>query len=133
MTDSTPHKKERPLSPHLQEYRLPLLAITSILHRITGVGNSIGLIILTAFIYGLANDPALYNCIAEFFSTTFGLLVLTGFAASLAYHMCCGVRHLVYDTGRMMTLKEAYVASYTILGMTAFITAILAYFIWTRG
>jgi succinate dehydrogenase / fumarate reductase cytochrome b subunit len=32
----------RPLSPHLQVYRLPLLAILSILHRMTGAALSIG-------------------------------------------------------------------------------------------
>lgn len=131
MTDSTPNPKERPLSPHLQEYRLPLLAITSIFHRVTGFGNAIGLIILTALLYGLANEPALYECITHCFSTPIGKLALTGFAASASYHLCCGVRHFVYDASKMMSVKEAYVASYTILVMTAVMTALLAYFIWT--
>lgn len=132
MTDSTPHRKERPLSPHLQEYRLPLLAITSILHRTTGITNSIALAILTVLIYALANDPALYMCITDCLSTVFGKLVLTGIAAGLSYHICCGTRHLVYDSGEMLTIKGAYTASYIILTMAAVMTAVLGYFIWTR-
>ena len=133
MTDSTPKRTERPLSPHLQEYKLPLLAITSILHRVTGTANSAGLLILVALLYGLAFDASVYDFIAGFFSSYFGMLVLTGFAASLSYHICNGTRHLVYDTGRLLSLKEAYTASYIVLGMSALMTAALAYVIWSKG
>ncbi|MGH8499792.1 MAG: succinate dehydrogenase, cytochrome b556 subunit, partial [Methylococcales bacterium] len=36
----------RPLSPHLQIYRLPLTAILSITHRATGVAITLGMIYL---------------------------------------------------------------------------------------
>ncbi|MEY3787650.1 MAG: hypothetical protein RLZ75_1857, partial [Pseudomonadota bacterium] len=35
----------RPISPHLQVYRLPLTGIISITHRMTGVMLSVGLIL----------------------------------------------------------------------------------------
>ncbi|MEK9706506.1 MAG: succinate dehydrogenase, cytochrome b556 subunit, partial [Alphaproteobacteria bacterium] len=38
--------RNRPLSPHLQVYRLPLDAILSITHRITGVALSFGAVLL---------------------------------------------------------------------------------------
>ena len=46
MTDTPAAKRQRPLSPHLQVYRLPLPALTSIAHRITGVGLTVGTLLL---------------------------------------------------------------------------------------
>ena len=40
---------ERPLSPHITIYRWPVTMVLSILHRITGVGMSLGLIVLAAW------------------------------------------------------------------------------------
>ncbi|MBY0511485.1 MAG: succinate dehydrogenase, cytochrome b556 subunit, partial [Rhodospirillaceae bacterium] len=37
----------RPLSPHLSVYRLPLAAVLSITHRITGIGLTLGILLLT--------------------------------------------------------------------------------------
>ena len=42
-----PSVDDRPLSPHLMNYRLPMLPVTSILGRITGVGLAIGTLIVT--------------------------------------------------------------------------------------
>ena len=38
----------RPLSPHLQIYRRQLTSVTSILHRLTGIGLAVGLLYLVS-------------------------------------------------------------------------------------
>ncbi len=38
MTEASPGVRERPLSPHLQVWRWHVTMLTSILHRVTGVG-----------------------------------------------------------------------------------------------
>ncbi|RYZ57607.1 MAG: succinate dehydrogenase, cytochrome b556 subunit, partial [Proteobacteria bacterium] len=47
----------RPLSPHLSIYRFGYTMSLSILHRITGVGLSVGLLLLVAFLVALASGP----------------------------------------------------------------------------
>jgi succinate dehydrogenase / fumarate reductase, cytochrome b subunit len=44
---NTKMQAQRPLSPHLQIYRPMLTMMMSIAHRISGVGNAIGFLLLT--------------------------------------------------------------------------------------
>lgn len=132
MTDSTPPRSERPLSPHLQVYAPQLTSITSIMHRFTGVVNSAALMLLALLIYAVAFDIRLYFYITDCLNTNIGRIVLTGFAASLSYHFFNGMRHLKFDTGCMLDLKNAYRLGYWVLICAALATAMLAIVIW-RG
>lgn len=123
--------RPRPLSPHLQIYAPQLTSITSILHRVTGVANTIGLVILSALLYGAANNADLYYCVTQFMTSTFGLVILSGFAISYSYHLCTGLRHFVFDAGAMMDLKNAYRLSYILLSLAALLSLFLIFKIWT--
>src|SRR5690348_15437891 len=86
----------RPLSPHLQVYRLPLTAVMSITHRITGVGLSLGLIVVTVWLVAAAYGPEAYDAFAGFMVSWLGLLILLGFSLALFFHLCNGIRHLLW-------------------------------------
>lgn len=90
----------RPLSPHLQIYRLPLVAILSITHRITGVALSAGTLLLVIWLGSAAYGPEAYDQVSACLASPFGLFVLFGFSAAFYYHLCNGIRHLVWDFGR---------------------------------
>lgn len=128
-SDQTAQKRPRPLSPHLLEYKQRLTGITSILHRITGVGLVIGLAILTVLLFSAANDAYSFEKITRFLATPFGLVIVTGFVAAMCYHLCAGIRHLIFDTGAMLDLKNAYRAGYTVIGGTIFLTIALMFMI----
>ena len=49
-------------------------------------------------------------------------------AAPFSYHSWNGVRHLIWDTGRMLDLKGVYRSGYVVLGLTAVSTVYLAVF-----
>lgn len=93
------NKHPRPTSPHLQIYRLPLTGLISITHRITGVLLSAGLILIVAFFYVLAQGEASYQGLQVI--TGYGLvkLIFWGFVFALFFHVCHGVRHLLWDVG----------------------------------
>ena len=120
---------DRPLSPHLQIYRPQLTSMLSILHRITGVGLSLGLLMLTWFLLALAGGPDRFETFREFCGSFFGVIFLMGFDAAASYHLCSGIRHLIFDTGRLMDLTSAYRAGYVVLGAAALLTLIL----WIKG
>ena len=48
------NKTSRPLSPHLTIYRWPITMTLSILHRVTGVALSVGLIALVVWLESIA-------------------------------------------------------------------------------
>lgn len=89
----------RPLSPHLQVYRLPLNATVSILHRATGVAVGLVLMILALWFLGAASSEGAFNVIDWLVTSWLGWLVLLAGAASLWLHFFNGIRHLIWDTG----------------------------------
>lgn len=91
--------KERPLSPHLQVYRLPLTAWVSITHRATGVFLSLGMIVLVVFLLAVAQGPESYALVHSFLQSLVGRFFLWAWIYSLLFHLCHGFRHLIWDTG----------------------------------
>ncbi len=97
----------RPLSPHLQIYKLPPTALMSVLHRGTGVVLCIGtlflVLVLASAAVGADNFAGTYNLL----SSWFGYLVLFGFTFSLYAHFCNGIRHLLWDMGYGFDISNA--------------------------
>ncbi|WP_036250741.1 succinate dehydrogenase, cytochrome b556 subunit [Methylobacter sp. BBA5.1] len=92
-------KSNRPLSPHLQVYKLPLNAVASIAHRITGVILSIGLLLFAGSLLALASGAEAYAVMQNILQHALGTLVLWLFIFALFFHLCHGVRHLIWDAG----------------------------------
>lgn len=116
--------RTRPLSPHLQVYRLPMLAIMSISHRATGVALSAGLILLAYWLIAAAYGPDAYATAAALIGSPIGYLVLFGFTIALYYHLCNGIRHLLWDAGWGFEIPQAYKSGYVVLVATAALTVV---------
>lgn len=99
--------QDRPLSPHLGIYRWGWTMSLSILHRVTGVVLSCGLLLLTAWLAALAFDQVAFNTLLAFTGHWFGKLVLVGWSFAFFYHLCNGIRHLLWDTGWGFDLPTA--------------------------
>jgi len=116
--------RARPLSPHLQIYRLPLVAVMSITHRITGVGLAIGTILLAIWLGGGAYSPEAYAAVSGFLGSWLGYLLLFGWSVALYYHLCNGIRHLYWDVGKGYELPAAHRANAMVLAATALLTIV---------
>lgn len=120
---------KRPLSPHLQHYKLPITAYLSISHRITGVINSVGIVLLVLLIASAAGSPESYDFMGGIASSWFGKLILFGLTMTLYYHLCNGIRHLFWDVGYGFELDTAQKSGYLCLaaaGTLSVITWIVA-------
>ncbi len=109
----------RPLSPHLQIYKLPLTAMMSVLHRGTGVVISIGTLLLVWVLAKAAMGPDAFAGTQWLLSSWFGYLVLIGFTFALYAHFCNGIRHLIWDMGYGFDVSKASIGA-----MVSLITAI---------
>jgi succinate dehydrogenase / fumarate reductase, cytochrome b subunit len=115
---------ERPLSPHLQIYRLTLTMMMSIAHRITGIALYFGTLLL-AWWLNAAAGPNGYGKFQAFAGSWIGRIILFGYTWALIHHMLGGIRHLIWDTGRGLGPNEReWLAAATIIGSIA-ITIIL--------
>ena len=121
-TQNSPH--ERPLSPHLGIYGWPLNMAMSILHRATGIALSIGLIALTWLLVAAATGPEAYNQFMEYATHPVGQICLLGWTMALYFHLFSGIRHLVWDTGRLFNLCHAKAGGILVLLATVLCTAL---------
>jgi succinate dehydrogenase / fumarate reductase cytochrome b subunit len=112
-----------PLSPHLSIYRWPITMTLSILHRVTGVAMSVGLIVLCAWLMSAAAGAADYERVVSLLSTMIGKLMLIGFSFAFFFHLANGVRHFVWDVGYGFEIHQANASAWFVLllagGMTA--------------
>jgi succinate dehydrogenase / fumarate reductase, cytochrome b subunit len=119
----------RPLSPHLHIYRWQLTSVLSILHRAAGVALTVGTLLLVWWLVAAANGPDAFESAQRFLGSWLGLLLLFGWSVALFYHLCNGIRHLWWDTGRGLDLRSVYASGWAVLAGTAILT-ILA---WVVG
>ena len=106
----------RPLSPHLSIYRWPITMVLSILHRMTGVAMSLGLIVFAGWLVRAAAGPEAYLGFSIMMSTILGKLLLVGWSFAFFFHAANGVRHLVWDTGRGLEKHQANRSAWFVIG-----------------
>jgi succinate dehydrogenase / fumarate reductase cytochrome b subunit len=114
----------RPLSPHLQVYRPQLTSVLSILHRITGVGLAVGTLLLVWWLVAAATGPTAFDTVQSLIGSIVGRLLLLAWSFALYYHLCNGIRHLVWDAGKGFELGTAYASGWLVVIAAAVLTAI---------
>ena len=118
----------RPLSPHLQVYRLPFSAVLSILHRISGVGLALGTLLLVGWLAAGASGPAGFDAVQGFLGSILGRLLLFGWTVALFFHLFSGIRHLAWDAGKGFE-KAQYTASGWLVVVATGVASVLAWII----
>lgn len=119
---------ERPLSPHLQVYRPQMTMVLSIVHRMTGVALTGGAVLLVWWLVGIAIGPTYYAKVMAVLGTWIGQLVLLGFVWAFFYHLCNGVRHLLWDTGWGLEMAVAERNGYLVILVSVALTGLTWYF-----
>ena len=91
-------QRARPLSPHLQIYKMTLTFVMSGFHRVTGFVLYFGILLLVWWLVAAASGPNAYGYFEWCMGTLIGRLVLFGYTWALLHHMLGGLRHLIWDT-----------------------------------
>jgi succinate dehydrogenase / fumarate reductase cytochrome b subunit len=71
-----------------------------------------------------AEGPAAFSGMQGFLGSIIGKMMLFGWSVALFYHLCNGLRHLWWDSGRGLDLPSVYRGGYIVLGGTAALTVI---------
>ncbi len=104
---SSPRRVERPLSPHLQVYRIQLTAVTSILTRITGNALIVGVMLAVWWLAAAAVSDSAFATANAVATSWFGDLVFFGSTWAIWYHYLAGLRHLYFDAGHGLDIPTA--------------------------
>ena len=121
----------RPLSPHLQVYRLPLTALLSITHRMTGVVLVLGLVAIALFLATAAAGQEPYAIAIGWLSSLPGQIGLWLWIYALVFHACHGVRHLLWDSLHGLDRRAQFRHNLVELMATVLLTA--AAFLFIHG
>ena len=123
-------RKQRPKHLALNQIRLPLPGIVSILHRVSGAG----LFLLLPFLLYLL-DRSLGS--AETFETFSAVvdhplvkLLLMGLLWAYLHHFCAGIRFLLLDMHKGLELETARMSSKIVLGVSIALTLIIGVTLW---
>lgn len=127
MNDSL--KERRPLSPHIEIYRIQLTSLLSILHRCTGMVLYGGAILCALWFLALAEGSQSYDVMRGFLLHPIGLIMLMGLSFSFFYHLCNGMRHLLWDVGIGYDLVDVYKSGWTVVILAIVLTG----FAWILG
>ena len=115
---------KRPLSPHLQIYKPQLTSVLSITHRATGVFLSLGALILTCWLVGLASGEEAFGNLQQHINAWYGTVLLVAFVFSFYYHLSNGIRHLFWDVGMGLEISTAYKTGYTVIVCAILLTIV---------
>ncbi|MBX9621403.1 MAG: succinate dehydrogenase, cytochrome b556 subunit [Alphaproteobacteria bacterium] len=126
---SAPEDIKRPLSPHLQIYKPQITSVLSILHRGTGIVLFGGSILWCFWFVSLTAGIDSYYQLQEFLLSPLGLLILLGWSFSFFYHLCNGIRHLLWDIGIGYEIATVRKTGWTVIFSSILLTGIT----WAMG
>ena len=127
-------RKNRPTSPHLTIYKPQLTMILSSFHRITGIYMA-GAFYATTVAYAATSLLSIPFDSATLVGAFAGLPFLVKLAAKsaiafpLAFHSSNGIRHLIWDFGKELSIKGVYRTGYVVLASTAIFGSYFAFFV----
>jgi succinate dehydrogenase / fumarate reductase cytochrome b subunit len=122
-------RRPRPVSPHLQVYKMMLTFVMSGFHRVTGAVLYFGILLIAWWLIAAASGPNAYANFEWFMGSLIGRLVLLGYTWALLHHMLGGIRHLIWDVGRGFEPAEReMLALATIVGSVS-----LTLIVWVVG
>lgn len=116
--------KGRPMSPHLQIYKLQMTSVLSIFHRISGFFLYLGAFLWTGWLVGLASGPEWYMWTQSIALHPLGLIVLLGWSFVLFYHLLNGIRHLMWDAGYGLDIPTATKMGWVVIISAVVLTAL---------
>nr|ANG58742.1 succinate dehydrogenase subunit C [Ceratobasidium cereale] len=117
----------RPSSPHFTIYQPQITWIGSIANRITGLGLSavlygFSLAYLAGPVVGAPIDSAHVVELVAGLPEWFKYATKGAIGMAFSFHSWNGIRHLLWDAGKLMTNQAATRSGWVVVGMSAFTT-----------
>ena len=120
----------RPKNLDLTTIRMPVAALASITHRITGVMLFVAVgFLVWALSLSLESSQG-FEQTAAILSHPFAKLITWGILSLIAYHFLAGVKHLIMDAGYFETKESGPLAAKVTLALTAVVIVLLGVWVW---
>lgn len=123
-------KDNRPVNLDFKTLHLPLPAITSILHRISGVIVFGGVFVLLWLLSASLESESGFTDVQNWLAAPLVKVVVWGILAGLLYHLIAGVKHLVMDLGIGETLEGAKTGAKFVVVISVMAIVLAGVWLW---
>jgi len=123
-------KDNRPVNLNLFAFKFPLPAITSILHRISGVILFLGTAALLYLLDLSLRSPAGFQEATALLGSPLVKLVVWAILAGLMYHLIAGAKHLIMDMGIGETKQGGKTGAVLTIVLSVVAIAITGVWVW---
>ncbi|OGV51078.1 MAG: succinate dehydrogenase, cytochrome b556 subunit [Legionellales bacterium RIFCSPHIGHO2_12_FULL_42_9] len=122
---------KRPVNLDLATIKFPVMAISSILHRIAGVVLFLLFPVITYFFELSLKNAGTFTQLQWWFSGSLCCkFVLWVFGAAIIYHLLAGIRHMVMDVGFGESLSAGRRSAVGVIAAAIFLTLLLGIWLW---
>lgn len=122
--------KQRPKFLTLNEIRLPLPGIVSILHRVSGAGLFLCLPFLLALFGMSLGSPESFESYKAVVGNPLVKLLLLGLLWAYMHHFCAGIRFLLLDVHKGLDLPTARFSAKVVLVVSLTLTVLIGVKLW---
>lgn len=122
--------RKRPINLDLTTIKFPINAISSILHRISGV---IIFLLIPFFLWMLQmslSSPESFSHLRDFLASPSLTIVVWLLLASLVYHLVAGIRHLFMDAHIFETLRGGRYSAIAVIIISIVLFIVLGVLLW---
>lgn len=123
-------KAKRPVNLDLTTIRLPLAAIASITHRVSGIIVFLGIAGLLCLLDVSLRSEEDFNAVQAAALSPLIRFLLWGVLSALAYHLVAGVKHLFLDFGIGESKEGGPRGAQITLALSAVLIVLLGMWIW---
>ncbi|WP_111642056.1 succinate dehydrogenase, cytochrome b556 subunit [Marinimicrobium alkaliphilum] len=123
-------KSNRPVNLDISTIKLPITAIVSILHRLSGVFLFAGTAVLLWLLAASLRSEESFIALQESLSAPLIKFVVWAVLATLAYHAVMGVRHLLMDCGLGESLKGGRIGAWVALAVAVVLIILAGVWVW---
>ena len=124
------HNDERPVYISLTQFKFPITAIASILHRITGMLLFLGIAYLLWLLDVALDSEAGFARADQALEAPVAKLVLWGVLAMLIYHILAGLKHLLMDFHIGDSFEAASAGAWGVFVLTGVLSVVVGVWLW---
>jgi len=122
--------KNRPVNLDISTIKLPVPALVSILHRVSGVVLFAVVALLLCMLDSSLESEQGFQKVADVFTSVPAKLILWVSLAALIYHLIAGVRHLLMDMGLGESLEGGRRGAIAVLVLSVVLILLAGVLIW---
>ena len=119
---------KRPMSPYMlgPYYKFQITSVLSILNRMTGVFMAVVTApLLLCWLIALASGEQTFLALSAWLGSIPGKLVIVASVFCFSFHLCCGIRHLIWDAGWMMEMPQVRASGWLAIIASIFLSLLV--------